>query len=199
MFMVKKVLISLITVPLMLLVFTTSYAGLGFRLPNIELFYNGNAQPNTFNGKLPQVFNTYCAGVCVPTTQIEVTDPPTGIPVGMIYVWAKNFTSNSAGTTLCFTEFIKFDLPLGSIYVQANPNGTCGAYLDPTLAIPPISLPDLSEIAGGGRGNIVYTTGIYSGWQNGTYLDRVVVYESGTTIAYYDGLYFTLMPPSQHK
>jgi hypothetical protein len=159
---------------------------------NVLFYYNGPATANTAAAPSPNVpvFATYCNGTCGPTTTFPLYDPILNIPIGTAYVWGNNY--QFAGTSECFTEFIQYKLPGGSIYTLGNPAGTCGAFIDQSLVQPSfVHNPGSALIAGGGSGNIVAGTGIYRGLK-GTYVDRVFVEFFNGSISYYDALYFTL-------
>jgi hypothetical protein len=120
-----------------------------------------------------------------------VYDPATGDLRGTIYVWTKDFAFAPDGNSLCFGEFIWFALAEGSVYTHSGSNGTCGAFIDPSLKAP-THISGAAEIAGGGDGTIVGGTGKYSKW-TGTYTDRVFVEFSLTGGAnYYDQMFFAI-------
>lgn len=163
---------------------------------NIQLLTHGVAVANVSAPPATAAFATWCAGVCFPTTNQIVRDPANGQPKGAIYVWGKNFQFG-AGGSLCFSEFIVFDLPQGQVHVASGDTGTCGAPIDPGLKPP--QYPELGAtvvIAGGGDGQIVGGTGKYAGW-TGTYTDRVFVGFGDPSagvggIVYYDQLWFSI-------
>lgn len=163
---------------------------------NIQLLSNGIAVANSAPPPATAAFATWCAGICFPTTHQVVRDPQTDQPKGSIYVWGKNFQFG-AGGSLCFSEFIVFDLNQGQIHVASGERGTCGAPIDPALK-PPL-YPELGAtvvIAGGGDGHIVGGTGRFMNW-SGTFTDRVFVGfgdpRSGVGgIVYYDQLWFSI-------
>ena len=112
---------------------------------------------------------------------------------GTIYVWTKNFAYAPDGKSLCFGEFIWFALKEGNIYTHSGSNGTCGAFIDPSLKAPTHLTGPGQVIAGGGDGTIVGGTGKFSSWKTGTYTDRVFVEFSFSGAAnYYDQLFFSL-------
>ncbi len=119
-------------------------------------------------------------------------DASTGERRGQIYVWTKSFVTSADGNTICFGEFIWFDLPEGSVYVHSGSNGTCGGFMDPSMK-PPTHITGAGQVVGGGGdGTIVGGTGKYSKW-TGTYTDRVFVELSFTGAAnYYDQLFFSI-------
>ncbi len=163
---------------------------------DIQLVYNGVAAPNGAAPPATPAFDSWCAGVCFPTTRQTVNDPRSGRAKGEIFVWGKNFQYAENGS-LCFSEFIVFALAPGEIHVASGDRGTCGAPVDAVLK-PPL-YPELGAqvvIAGGGDGLIVGGTGRYAHW-SGSYTDRVFVGfgapESGVGgIIYYDQLWFSI-------
>jgi hypothetical protein len=163
---------------------------------DIQLLTHGIAVANAADSPSTDAFSLWCEGVCFPTTNQIVRDPANGQPKGSIFVWGKNFQFG-AGGSLCFSEFIVFDLPQGQIHVASGESGTCGAPIDPALKQP--LYPELGAtvvIAGGGDGSIVGGTGKYKNW-SGTYSDRVFVGFGEPTsgiggIVYYDQLWFSI-------
>lgn len=163
---------------------------------SIQLLVHGLANPNGAAPPTTAAFAAWCSGVCFPTTHQVVVDPGNGQPKGAIYVWGKNFQFG-AGGSLCFSEFIVFDLNEGQVHVASGDRGTCGAPMDPALK-PPL-YPERGAtvvIAGGGDGAIVGGTGRYRNWK-GTYTDRVFVGfgppNAGVGgIVYYDQLWFSI-------
>lgn len=163
---------------------------------SIQLVAHGLANPNVAAAPATAAFATWCAGVCFPTTNQVVFDPANGQPKGAIYVWGKNFQFG-AGGSLCFSEFIVFDLHQGQVHVASGDRGTCGAPIDPALK-PPM-YPERGAtvvIAGGGDGVIVGGTLRFQNWA-GTYTDRVFVGFGAPTsgvggIVYYDQLWFSI-------
>jgi len=161
---------------------------------NIQLTTSGLAAPNASTWPDIAPFFAWCAGSCFPTTHQPVYDPATGQQKGMIRVWAKGFQFGLGGS-LCFSEYIVFDLSQGELHVASGDTGTCGAPIDAALKPPLHSDKGATVvIAGGGDGNIVAGTGKYKGW-TGTYTDRVFVGfgapSSGVGgIVYYDQLWF---------
>lgn len=163
---------------------------------NIQLLFSGVAAPNLAQPPGTQAFDSWCNGICFPTTQQPVYDPGNQQQKGTIYVWGKNFQFGEGGS-LCFSEFIVFGLDQGEVHVASGDTGTCGAPIDPSLK-PPIhqDLGATVVIAGGGDGSIVGGTGKYENW-NGTYTDRVFVGFGAPTsgvggIVYYDQLWFSI-------
>jgi hypothetical protein len=75
---------------------------------------------------------------------MPAVDASTGELEGQLYVWTKNFVSSTDGKTTCFGEFIWFALPDGNIYTNSGNNGTCGAFMDPSIKAP-------SDITGAGH------------------------------------------------
>lgn len=172
------------------------FSGAALAANDIQLVFNGLAEPNLASPPATGVFTNWCAGVCFPTTNQVVSDPQTGLPKGRIFVWGKNFQFASGGS-LCFSEFIVFALAQGQVHVASGDRGTCGAPMDPVLK-PPLypELGALVVIAGGGDGDIVDGTGAFRNW-GGTYTDRVFVGFGEPTsgvggIVYYDQLWFSI-------
>ncbi|MCB1703012.1 MAG: hypothetical protein KDI14_19545 [Halioglobus sp.] len=163
---------------------------------NIQLVYSGLAEPNIAQPPATQAFDSWCNGLCFPTTEQPVYDPQNEKQKGTIYVWGKDFQYGSDGS-LCFSEFIVFALQQGEIHVASGTNGTCGAPLDPALK-PPM-YPDAGAtvvLAGGGDGSIVGGTRKYAKW-SGTYTDRTFIGFGAPTsgvggIIYYDQLWFSI-------
>ena len=158
------------------------------------LIYNGPAIANTHAEPTTPAFTSWCSldGPCSPSVQLPMFDASTGERRGQIYVWTKNFVSSADGNTICFGEFIWFDLSEGSVYVHSGSNGTCGGFMDPSLK-PPTHIAGAGQvIGGGGDGIIVGGTGKYGKW-TGTYTDRVFVefnFSGGAN--YYDQLFFSI-------
>lgn len=172
-------------------------SGIAAGADNIQLLVNGLAAPNLAQPPGTQAFANWCNGLCFPTTQQSVSDPANGQRKGTIYVWAKDFQFGSGGS-LCFSEFIVFELDQGDIHVASGTRGTCGAPIDPALK-PPIHQDKgaLVVIAGGGDGSIVGGTDRYANW-SGSYTDRVFVGFGAPTsgvggIVYYDQLWFSIL------
>jgi hypothetical protein len=163
---------------------------------NIQLVTNGLAVPNNAAPPATAAFAAWCAGVCFPTTHQPAYDPATGQPKGSFVVWGKNFEFGTGGS-LCFSEFIVFNLEQGELHVASGDRGTCGAPIDAALK-PPMHADKgaLVVIGGGGDGSIVGGTGRFQNW-SGTYTDRVFVGfgapSSGVGgIIYYDQLWFSI-------
>jgi hypothetical protein len=198
--MVKVRLIAAVTT-LSLIVFAGSAvanggdAKSGDSDPNdVVLVFNGAAVANTHAAPSSPAFGAWCAsaGPCAPSVMQPVYDASTGNPRGTIYVWTKSFTYAADGKSLCFGEFIWFALSDGDIYTHSGSNGTCGAFIDPSLK-PPTHITGVGQvIAGGGDGTIVGGSGRFSNW-TGTYTDRVFVEFDFTGGAnYYDQLLFSI-------
>lgn len=158
----------------------------------IVLHFTGDAVVNTQAAPSTSTFTAWCGTACVPSVMQPVYDPATGELRGTIYVWTKDFVFAPDGKSLCFGEFIWFRLSEGSLYTHSGSNGTCGAFIDPSLkAATHISGP-AQVIGGGGDGTIVGGTGKFGKW-TGTYTDRVFVEFSFTGGAnYYDQLFFAI-------
>ena len=161
---------------------------------NTLLLYNGPAISNTHAAPNTASFASWCAldGPCSPSVALPMVDASTGERRGQIYVWTKNFVTSADGNTLCFGEFIWFELPEGNVYVHSGSNGTCGGFMDSSLK-PPTHITGAGQtVGGGGDGTIVGGTGKYAKW-NGTYTDRVFVelnFSGGAN--YYDQLFFSI-------
>jgi hypothetical protein len=163
---------------------------------NIQLVAHGLANANIAAPPATAAFASWCAGVCFPTTNQVVFDPSNGQAKGSIYVWGKNFQFGVGGS-LCFSEFIVFELDQGQVHVASGDRGTCGAPIDPALKAP--LYPERGAtvvIAGGGDGVIVGGTRRFQHW-TGTYTDRVFVGFGPPTsgvggIVYYDQLWFSI-------
>lgn len=161
---------------------------------NTVLVYNGPSIPNTHAAPDTPAFASWCSsdGPCSPSVTMPAIDASTGELRGQIYVWTKNFVSSADGNTICFGEFIWFDLREGSVFVHSGNNGTCGGFMDPSLK-PPTHIAGAGQVVGGGGdGIIVGGTGKYARWI-GTYTDRVFVelnFSGGAN--YYDQLFFSI-------
>jgi len=196
--MVKVRLIAAVTV-LSLIVFVgsavASNRGGGDEPENIVLIFNGPAVTNTHSEPDTPTFASWCSleGPCSPSVMQPVYDAASGKLRGTIYVWTKNFVNSADGNSLCFGEFIWFALTEGNVYAHSGGNGTCGAFLDPSLK-PPTHIAGAGQvIAGGGDGIIVAGTGKFASWTTGTYTDRVFVefnFSGGAN--YYDQLFFSI-------
>lgn len=142
---------------------------------NVVLIYDGPAVANTQAAPQTAAFAAWCDSECVPSVMQPVFDPDTRTQRGQIYVWTKDFTFSSDGKSLCFGEFIWYALNDGDVYTSSGSNGTCGAFIDPSLKAPTHLDGFGQEIAGGGDGTIADGgTGRYRDW-TGTYTDRVFV------------------------
>src|SRR4051812_39741718 len=139
---------------------------------SVVLLYNGPAIANTHAVPQTAAFTTWCASNCIPSVALPVTDAVNGAARGTIYVWTSPFISSGDGNSLCFGEFIWYALNDGNVYTDSGHNGTCGAFIDPSLK-PPTHITGFGEeIAGGGDGTIdAGGTGKYKDW-TGTYTDR---------------------------
>lgn len=90
-----------------------------------------------------------------------------------------------------------FALADGDITVHTGPDGTCGAFMDPSVKPPLAAFPlATAVVAGGGDGVISGGTGSYRTW-TGTFTDRVFVGFGAPTsgvggIVYYDQLIFRI-------
>jgi hypothetical protein len=157
---------------------------------NVVLVYNGPAVANTHFAPRTPAFTSWCDSVCAPTVTMPATDATTGRVEGKIYVWSKDTQTSTDGKTLCFGEFIWFALDNGAVYTDSGTNGTCGAFMDPSLK-PPTHIPADQVVAGGGDGTIVGGTGRYARW-TGAYTDRLFI-EFGAA-NYYDQLFFSINP-----
>lgn len=161
---------------------------------NIVLIFNGPAVTNTHPEPDTPTFASWCSleGPCSPSVMQPVYNASTGKLEGTIYVWTKNFVYAGDGKSLCFGEFIWFALRQGDIYTHSGSNGTCGAFIDPSLK-PPTHITGAGQVvAGGGDGTIVAGTGKFANW-TGTYTDRVFVELSFSGGAnYYDQLFFSI-------
>lgn len=165
----------------------TLVPGLASATNNIVLIYNGPAIPNLQSVPNIPAFTAWCGGACGPTVELPMYDAVTGQLKGHIAVWDTAYTQVAG--SLCFSEFIVFNLAEGSIYTHSPvPNGTCGAFIDPSLKAA-THVPGV-VVAGGGDGVIVGGTGKYKNW-TGTYTDRVFV-EFSASGNYYDQLFFSI-------
>jgi hypothetical protein len=161
----------------------------------VVLIYDGAAVTNTHAAPDTPTFASWCGvdGPCVPSVMQPVYDPANGRLRGTIYVWTKNFVYSADGKSLCFGEFIWFALAEGDLYTHSGSDGTCGAFIDPSLKAPTHITGIGQVIAGGGDGTIVGGTGRFSTWAGGTYTDRVFVEFDFTGGAnYYDQLFFAI-------
>ena len=168
------------------------FPGIAAATNNIVLIYSGPAIPNTQAPPDVQAFTDWCDSNCAPTVDLPMYDAVTGNLKGNVAVWGTPFTLSADGSSLCFSEFIVFNLPEGSIYTQSpKPNGTCGGFIDPALK-PATHVSVGQVVGGGGDGVIVGGTGKYKNWA-GTYTDRVFVELSfGSDPNYYDQLFFSI-------
>ena len=174
------------------LALATLFSGVAAATNNIVLIYNGPAIPNEQSAPNSQAFQDWCASACAPSVQLPMFDAVTGQLKGNIAVWVTPFNISADGNSLCFSEFIVFNLPEGSIHTHSpKPNGTCGGFIDPALK-PATHVSVGQVVGGGGDGVIVGGTGRYSNWA-GTYTDRVFVELSfGPDPNYYDQLFFSI-------
>jgi hypothetical protein len=141
---------------------------------NLQLIADGIPAANARAQPATSAFDDWCSGRCFPTTQFPVYDPGNGTLKGTAYVWGRDFAF-AAGGSLCFSEFIVFELAQGELHIASGFNGTCGAPIDPALKAPRYpELGALVVIAGGGDGAIAGGTGKYANW-TGTFSDRVFV------------------------
>jgi len=168
------------------------FSGIAAATNNIVLIYNGPAIPNTQSPPNVAAFTDWCASSCAPTVQLPMYDASTGQQNGSIAVWGTPFTISADGTSLCFSEFIVFNLAEGSIYTHSpKPYGTCGGFISPAL-LPATHVAVGEVVGGGGDGVIVGGTGKFKNW-TGTYTDRVFVELSfGADPNYYDQLFFSI-------
>ena len=158
----------------------------------IVLHFTGHAIANTSAPPSTPTFGAWCGTECVPSVMQPVYDPASGELRGKIYVWTKDFAFSEDGNSLCFGEFIWFALSEGDLYTHSGSNGTCGAFIDPSLKAPTHIPGPAQVIGGGGDGIIVGGTRKFGKW-NGTYTDRVFVEFSFTGGAnYYDQLFFAI-------
>lgn len=171
---------------------------------DISVVFSGVVSANTRPAPTSAAFANWCyaagggAKVCLPTTQFPVYDTSTGQQKGTAYIWGAfpfNGGTGAYAGSICFSEFMVFDLQGGEVHLATGPNATCGAFMDPALKPP--KHPELGAtavIAGGGDGTIVGGTGRYMNWK-GTFTDRVFVGFGAPTsgvggIVYYDQLIF---------
>jgi hypothetical protein len=171
-----------------------AYSETGTKTDNVVVLYNGPSIPNTHAAPETPAFASWCslAGPCTPSVMLPVYDPEKGLLRGTIYVWTKNFVSSADGKSLCFGEFIWFALAEGDVYTHSGSNGTCGAFIDPSLKTPTHIAGAGQVVAGGGDGTIVGGTGRFANW-TGVYTDRVFVefnFSGGAN--YYDQLFFSI-------
>ena len=162
---------------------------------NVVLIFNGAAVTNTHAAPNTPTFASWCSsgGPCSPSVMQPVYDASSGELRGTIYVWTKNFVYAADGKSLCFGEFIWFALAEGNIYTHSGGDGTCGAFIDPSLKAPTHITGAGQVIAGGGDGTIVGGTGRFSKWTGGTYTDRVFVeFDFSGGANYYDQLFFSI-------
>lgn len=175
---------------------------------SLSLVYSGVVSANTRPAPSTPEFASWCmasgAPVCAPTTQFPVFDTHTGQPKGTAYIWGAfpfNAGSGAFAGSICFSEYMVFDLNDGEIHLSTAKNGTCGAFMDPALKPPKYaSLGATAVIAGGGDGVIAAGTGRYAKWR-GSFTDRVFVGFGPPSagvggIVYYDQLIFGITPSS---
>lgn len=156
----------------------------GFSAPNNFAVADIPADINGFR------FADWCAGVCVPTIEIEVFDAKKNESLGHIYAWGKEFGGSADGVSLVFKEFILYDLDGGQLYTLSQDGGhPGGAFADPSVIIPKADAGD-QVLLGGAEGVVLGGTGIYAGASGGysTRLKVEVDFASGLFI-YYDELY----------
>ena len=155
----------------------------GFSAPNNFPVADIPADINGFS------FADWCAGVCVPTVELEVFDAKKNKSLGYIYAWGKEFGGSADGVSLVFKEFSLYDLDGGQLYTLSQDGGhPGGAFADPSVVIPKAGD---QVLLGGAEGVVLGGTGIYAGASGGysTRLKVEVDFESGFFI-YYDELYF---------
>jgi hypothetical protein len=160
---------------------------------SVVLLYNGPAIANTHAQPTTAAFQAWCHNACNPSVALPVADAVNHAPMGTIYVWTTPFI-NGAGGSICFGEFIWYQLNNGDIYTDSGTKGTCGGPIDPALKAPShLGSAGLEEIAGGGDGTIdAGGTGAYKNW-TGTYTDRVFVeFNQDFVHNYYDQLFFSI-------
>ena len=151
----------------------------------------GFAAANTYSGRLPGFFASWCAdsedgSACIPTVALDVYDPKKARRLGTVYAWGKDFRSTASGT-LQFKEFILYDLRGGKLYTLSLDGGhPGGAFADPSLVIPKHG--DV-VLLGGAEGLVVGGTGKYRN-ARGPYSTRLKVETIGGFFAYYDELFF---------
>lgn len=169
---------------------------------NLNLIYNGVAIANTRPTPDDPAFADWCrstTGTCFPTVHQSVYDMATGQKKGEVYIWGAFpfHATPSYPAALCFSEFMVFTLNDGDVTVHTGPDGTCGAFMDPSIKPPLAAFPlATAVVAGGGDGVISGGTGRYSKWA-GTFTDRVFVGFGAPTsgvggIIYYDQLIFSI-------
>jgi hypothetical protein len=156
------------------------------------LIYDGPAIANTHAAPNTPAFAAWCGTDCIPSVVMPAVDASTGRVRGQIYVWTKNFVYSADGNSLCFGEFVWFALSDGDVYSHSGSNGTCGAFMDPSLK-PPTHISGVGKVvAGGGDGTIVGGTGKYAKW-TGIYTDRTFVeldFSGGPN--YYDQIFWSI-------
>ena len=159
---------------------------------NLVFITRGLSNANDYSGELPDVFYDWCDGSCFPSTKMEILDAKTEKPKGMIYSWGKDFVDdgNIPPQTLCFSEFIMYQLDQGDLYTISTGDGACGAFMNPAL-VTPISDPNAVILAGGGDGVIAGGTRKFKNW-SGTYSTRLFVEFLDGNIHYYDELFYRL-------
>ena len=158
------------------------------------LVYVGPAIENTHAAPTTAAFTAWCEDSCVPSVVMPAVDASTKETRGQIYVWTKNFAYSSDGNSLCFGEFVWFALNEGNVYTHSGSNGTCGAFIDPSLKPATHLSGDAGKVvAGGGDGTIVGGTGKYAKW-TGTYTDRTFVELNFVNAGknYYDQLFWSI-------
>ena len=194
----KVRLIGAVAVLSLLAVLAGSFVAYGNSAGNagqsVALITNEAAVVNTHAAPDTPAFDAWCSlnGPCTPSVTQSVHDAATGQLRGTIYVWTKNFVWSADGNSVCFGEFIWFELTEGDVYTHSGGNGTCGAFIDPSLKAPTHITGAGQVIAGGGDGTIVGGTGRFSKW-TGTYTDRVFVefnFSGGAN--YYDQLFWSI-------
>ncbi len=145
----------------------------------------GFSAPNAYAGPLPDFFDDWCDGVCVPTVQLDVYDVQKTRRLGTIYAWGKEFLGS--GVTLQFKEFILYDFSGGQVYTLSQDGGHPGGAFADTTLVPP-KHGDV-VLVGGAEGLVVGGTGKYAK-ASGGYSTRLKVEQQGPYFIYYDELYF---------
>lgn len=151
----------------------------------------GFRQENDFSGRLPPQLEIWCAGTCVPTDKAPLFDGLTGERVGFFYSWAKDFIDdgNLPPVTVCFSEFLILELgSRGRIYLESDPQETCGVFADPALIVP---VEGDQVVAGGSEGKVVGGTKEFR-HQTGNYTTRLYVEFRNAAVYYYDELFFRI-------
>lgn len=165
---------------------------------NLVFVVNGATSPNTQPSPPAPEFYAWCANTCHPSTQMSLYDAKTGDIKGNVYTWTLPFEFSADGKSFCFSEFVQFDLPDGSIYAHSGSRGTCGAFIDPELKMGTHAGEGSMVVGAGGDGIVVGGTFRYRNW-TGTYTDRLFSELSADGGGYYDQLFWSISAHERYR